>query len=51
MTRTWAQLGLGKLGEVVTDSDDTGTTTIHIGRSHSSDGGAIVHFLPASRSW
>jgi hypothetical protein len=38
-----AQLGIGKLAQIVADSDDSGGTTIHMGRSH--DGGGFVHFL------
>jgi hypothetical protein len=39
-----AQLGIGKLAQVVADSDDSDGTTVHMGRSHD-DGGGFVHFL------
>jgi hypothetical protein len=38
-----AQLGIGKLAQVVADSDDSHGSTSHMGGSH--DGGGFVHFL------
>jgi hypothetical protein len=38
-----AQLGIGKLAQVVASADDSDGTTVHIGRSH--EDGGFVHFL------